>query len=188
MEAIALAFRTARENAPNLPLLYNDYMGWEAASDGHRTAVLKFLETMKGRGIPIDGLGIQSHLSLTEAGAGPTPAEQRAWRSFLDDVVGMGLTLTITEMDINDGKFAGSFAQRDRAVADYAKAYLDLTLSYSQVDMVMFWGMQDKYSWLQNFKPRGDGTLKRACPYDEYGRSKPLRDAVAAALRTAPAR
>ena len=46
-------------------------------------------------------------------------------------------------------------------VADYAKAYLDVMLSYPQLRDILAWGMVDRYSWLDGFDPRADKTLKR---------------------------
>ena len=35
---------------------------------------------------------------------------------------------------------------RDRMVADYGRAYLDLMLSYPQLGDILAWGMTDRYS------------------------------------------
>jgi endo-1,4-beta-xylanase len=42
-------------------------------------------------------------------------------------------------------------AVRDRMVADYGKAYLDIMLTYPQLGDVLCWGMCDRYGWLENF-------------------------------------
>jgi endo-1,4-beta-xylanase len=73
-------------------------------------------------------------------------------------------------------------AVRDRMVADYARAYLDLMFSYPQLRDVLCWGMVDRYSWLNGFDPRKDGTRKRGTPYDVDFRPKPLRQAIADAF------
>jgi endo-1,4-beta-xylanase len=77
---------------------------------------------------------------------------------------------------------------RDRAVADYARAYLDLMLSYPQVRQVLTWGLVDNHSWLQTRSPRADGLPKRPLIYDAQYRPKPLREAIADAFRAAPNR
>jgi endo-1,4-beta-xylanase len=48
--------------------------------------------------------------------------------------------------------------------------------------------MIDKYSWLQGQWLREDKKPKRPTLYDDDYKAKPLREAVAAALRAAPAR
>ena len=68
---------------------------------------------------------------------------EEPWRRFVDEVVGMGYKFVITEFDVNDRMAPTDFAQRDRMVADYAKAYLDLMLSYPQLRDLLAWGMVD---------------------------------------------
>jgi endo-1,4-beta-xylanase len=70
-------------------------------------------------------------------------------------------------------------------VADYARAYLDLTLSYPQVQQVLSWGLVDTYSWLQTETARADGLPERPTLYDGDYRAKPLREAMAAAFNGA---
>jgi endo-1,4-beta-xylanase len=100
----------------------------------------------------------------------------------------MGYKLVITEFDVNDQKAPTNVGVRDRMVADYAKAYLDLMLSYPQLGDVLAWGMIDRYSWLDGFDPRHDKTLKRGTPYDVNFRPKLLRKAMADAFAAASAR
>ena len=77
---------------------------------------------------------------------------------------------------------------RDAQIATAAKEYLDVMLSYKQLDQVLCWGMVDHFSWLQGFSPRADGTPQRPTPYDKNFKAKPLRHAMAAAFASAPAR
>lgn len=180
------AFHTAREMLPDGQLVYNDYMSWEPGHAKHRDGVLRLLEGFRQRGTPVDALGVQSHLLVLDGGP---KYEEEEWRRFIDEVVGMGYDLLITEFDVNDkGLPATDFIQRDRAVADYARAYLDLMLSYRQTGDVLAWGMVDRFSWLQGFMPRADKQPTRCCPYDDGYKAKPLRDAIAAALAGAAAR
>lgn len=190
-EVVDIAFHTAREAAPHAQLVYNDYMGWEPGGEKHRAGVLKLLERMKKNNVPVDALGVQSHIgSNNNPGGVPGFAEAREteWRKFLDEVVGMNLDLVITEFDVHDKDVPGDIPTRDRAVADLGGAYLDLMLSYPRLRYVTAWGLVDKYSWLQNRPPRADGLSKRPCPYDENYRPKLLRGAMANAFRAAPAR
>ena len=186
-----LAFHTARETAPHALLVYNDYMSWEPGNEAHRAGVLRCLEGFRRRGTPVDALGVQSHIgSGNNPGDGPAfgPHDEAAWRRFLDEVTGMGYRLLITEFDVHDRGLPADIAVRDRAVADYGKAYLDLMLSYPQLGDVLAWGMSDRYSWLQGRTPRADGLPKRPCPYDAEFRPKPLRGAIADALQGARSR
>lgn len=187
---VDLAFHTARAAVPAAELVYNDYMSWEPGFAAHRAGVLRLLEGFRKRGVPVDALGVQSHI-----GAGPEShdapfggREEREWRQFLDSVTGMGYRLLITEFDVDDRALPPDIASRDRAVADYAGRYLDLMLGYPQLNAVVAWGMVDRYSWLQQFRPRADGLPKRSCPYDADYLAKPLRNAIARALEAAAVR
>jgi endo-1,4-beta-xylanase len=164
-------------------------MSWERNSEDetHMRGVLKLLEGFRKRGTPVHTLGVQSHIGLLKKllvveivreSAGP-------WRAFLDEVVGMGYGLKITEFDVNDKMAPDAVAVRDRMVAEYAKAYLEIMLDYPQLRDVLAWGMVDRYSWLTGFDPRADKSIKRGTPYDLNFRPKPLRNAIAAAFSEA---
>ena len=187
-----LMYHTARAEAPHAELVYNDYMSWERNDEDetHIRGVLKLLEGFRKRGTPVDALGVQSHIRLlkTDPVAAVVRESQGPWRRFLDEVVGMGYKLVITEFDVNDRMAPGNVAKRDRMVADYARAYLDVMLSYRQLRDILCWGMCDRYSWLEGFDPRGDKLPKRGTPYDRHFRPKPLREAIAAAFAAAPPR
>jgi endo-1,4-beta-xylanase len=188
-EVIDFCFHSAREAAPKAQLVYNDYMSWSPKDAAHRAGVLKLLERLKKAGVPIDALGIQAHIGSNGMGAATAAdADIVEWRKFLDAVTAMGLDLVVTEFDVNDRYVGGAIAERDRVVADYAKAYLDVVLSYPQTRYVMAWGLSDKYSWLQHASPRPDGLPKRPTPYDETFQPKPLRAAIVQAFAAAPSR
>ena len=187
-----LMFHTARHEAPHAQLVYNDYMSWERnrEDETHIRGVLKLLEGFKKRGTPVDALGLQSHIRvLKPLTVGEIVRESEGpWRQFLDEVVAMGYELVITEFDVNDQKAPTTIAARDRMVADYARAYLDLMLSYPQLGDVLAWGMVDRYSWLEGFDPRVDKTPKRGTPYDANFRPKLLRKAIVDAFASARSR
>ena len=187
-----LMFHTARDAAPHAQLVYNDYMSWERNSEDetHIKGVLKLLEGFRKRGTPVDALGVQSHIRLLKPlGVAEIVREsEKPWRRFLDEVVGMGYQLVITEFDVNDRMAPANVVKRDRMVADYARAYLDIMLSYPQLGDLLCWGMCDRYSWLEAFDPRADRALKRGTPSDRSFRPKPLRQAIASSFEHARTR
>lgn len=185
-----VAFHTAREAAPHAQLVYNDYMSWEAGHERHRAGVMRLLEGFKSRGVPIDALGVQSHIGSgnSDDSVGFDTAQETEWRRFLDETTGMGLKLAITEFDVHDKNLPADPVVRDREVAALGRRYLDLMLEYPQLDTVMAWGMTDRYTWLQGRWPRQDGLAKRPTPYDTDFRAKPLRQAMAAAFEAAASR
>lgn len=189
-EVIEIAFHAARAAAPKAQLVYNDYMSWGPGNATHRAGVLALLERLKKNGAPIDALGVQGHIGPGASATTPTlsPADETEWRKFLNAVTGIGLDLVITEFDEGDQELPADIAVRDAAVAEVARRYFDVMLSYPQLRYVMAWGLVDKYSWLQGRWPRTDGLAKRPNPYDDDYRPKPLREAIAAAFRAAPTR
>ncbi len=185
------AFRAARAHAPHAELVYNDYMSWEAGNEKHRAGVLRLLEGFRKRGTPVDALGVQSHIgvfatstSIAALVAQLTPE----WRRFLDAVTGMGYRLVISEFDVRDRSLPADIAIRDQGVADFAQAYLDVTLSYPQINDVLVWGMSERFSWLRGFEPRPDGMATRGSPYDRDYRPTPLYTGIRRALAAAPMR
>jgi endo-1,4-beta-xylanase len=182
-----LAFHTAREALPEGELVYNDYMSWEPDHRAHCNDVLRLLEGFRRRNVPVDTLGIQSHIEMfsIDPATGVGPYAEREWRRFLDEAVAMGYKLMITEFDVKDKALPGAIPERDAKVADFSRRYFDLMLEYGELKDILAWGMVDRFSWLQGFAPRDDGLEVRCCPYDSGYRAKPLRDALAASLTTA---
>src|SRR5438067_4852635 len=191
-EFLDLMFHTARAEAPHAQLVYNDYMSWERnpVDEMHMKGVLRLLEGFRKRGTPVDALGVQSHIRLLKHApvADIVRESEGPWRRFIDEVVGMGYKLVITEFDVNDHAAPSAPRIRDQMVADYARAYLDLMLSYPQLGDVLAWGMTDRYSWLTGFAPRPDKSINRGTPYDVNFQPKPLRAAIAQAFRSASVR
>jgi endo-1,4-beta-xylanase len=194
IEQIDLAFRLAHEYAPHAQLVYNDYMRGDLGSTRHRAGVLAMLADLKKRGTPVHALGLQSHIGswddVSSGGAERAKADLLEWRRFLDEVTGMGYELLITEFDVNDRRLPADIARRDAGVAAAARDYLDLTLSYPGLRDFLLWGMADHINWLQTWDeaPRTDKLPMRPCPYDGQLRAKPLRQAMAEAMRSMPAR
>jgi endo-1,4-beta-xylanase len=182
-----LAFHTAREQLPQGELVYNDFMGWEPNFRRHCAGVLRLLEGFRKRGTPVDALGVQSHIEMfsLDPASGVGPYLETEWRRFLDEVVGMGYKLLITEFDVKDKALPGAIARRDERVADFARRYFDVMLDYDALGDILAWGMVDKFSWLQGFSPRADKLEVRGTPYDDAYNPKPLRRALAQAFASA---
>jgi endo-1,4-beta-xylanase len=182
-----LAFHTARDQLPEAELVYNDYMSWEPAHSAHCADVLRLLEGFRARNVPVDTLGIQSHIEMfsLDPATGVGPYRETEWRRFLDEVVAMGYRLLITEFDVKDKALPGPIVGRDAKVADYSRRYFDVMLDYAELGDILAWGMVDRFSWLQGFAERDDGLEVRCCPYDSNYRAKPLRTAIAESLAAA---
>lgn len=182
---IDIAFRTARRVDPNAILTYNDYgiEGEDAGSTAKRAAVLALVRGMQQRGVPIDAVGIQSHIS-----AGPNHTYGPALQQFMADVQALGLKLMLTEMDVNDRDLPTDIPTRDAAVADVYASYLKTTLANPAVIALLTWGITDKYTWLNHEDARKDGQPERCLPFDADLKPKPAFASELAALKAAPRR
>ncbi len=186
---IDIAFRTARRVDPHALLTYNDY-GIEAedpASSAKRAAVLALVRGMQQRGVPIDAVGIQSHIT-----AGPKPDGSHTYgpalAQFIKDVQSLGLKIMLTEMDVNDRDLPSDIPTRDKAVADTYTQYLNLTLANPAVLALLTWGITDRSTWLNHEGARKDGLPERCLPFDPDLKPTPAFFAELTALKSAPPR
>jgi endo-1,4-beta-xylanase len=185
IERYPLFFEIARQADPKARLAYNDYglEQDEAWCDRRRAATLKLLEGWVARGTPLDVLGVQAHLNAS------SKFSQRKLSDFLDQVRALGLTVQITELDVRDTQVQGDIAARDAAVASMYKAFADVCLSHSSVEMIVLWNVTDADSWLNdkwNRAPqRADGLPSRPTLFDESGQPKPAFAALQQSLRDA---
>lgn len=183
---IDIAFHHAREVDPR-PMRFLTDFGIEHDSprcERRRTALLKLLDRLMARNVPVDAVGIQGHLKPYREGF-----NQALFARFLEQLSGYGLALSITEFDVADRGGPPNPDKRDKEVASVAKAFLDVALDNPAMRSVLCWGLSDRYSWLSNFKDYKwpDGQLSRGLPLDGGMRRKPLWDAIAAAFDAAPA-
>jgi endo-1,4-beta-xylanase len=176
---IEVAFRTARRVDPKALLCYNDY-GIEAEDEGSakkRAAVLGLLRGMKAKGIPLDALGVQSHIA-----AGGGAVYGAGLKAMLAEARAMGLKVLVTEMDVNDRALGPEIPLRDAAVAKTYESYLKTVLADPAVIAVLTWGITDKYTWLNGEDSRTDKVAERPLPFDAEMRSKPAVGAIRQAL------
>jgi endo-1,4-beta-xylanase len=123
---IEAAFRAARAADPNAKLCYNDYNtdGINAKSTG----IYNMVRDFKSRGVPIDCVGMQSHL-----GTGIDSTYQANLQRFAD----LGVDVQITELDVMQG-------------GNQANIYATVTkacLAVSRCTGITVWGVRDCDSW-----------------------------------------
>jgi endo-1,4-beta-xylanase len=179
----------ARDADPKARLVLNEFdVEYDMPyHDRRREAVLRSWN-MRKRGIPIDALGVQAHLS-----AGIYPFSERKLRDYLAAVAAMDLEIQITELDCTDEVAPADISSRDRMVADEYRRFLDVALDEPAVKIVSTWGLSDRYSWIvrHEVKPercRWDGMEERPLPFDRDLVRKPVWHALAAAFARAPTR
>jgi endo-1,4-beta-xylanase len=166
---IEQGLRWAHEADPNAKLFYNDYDAEEVNKKSD--AIYAMAQDFKKRGVPLDGIGFQTHISLKF----DDPAKLASYAKNLDRFAKLGLELHITELDIrlNDNTPASLAAQ--------ARLYGEITTLCVQqpaCKLIQTWGVTDKTSWIPQFY-KGQGW---ALLWDENYQKKPAYQAVHVAL------
>lgn len=188
-EYLDLAYRTAREADPKAKLTYNEY-GIEDESESNakkREATLALLKRFKAANVPIDALGIQSHIK-----AGASQAFGKGLRGLISSAQSMGLEVYLTELDVNDDAVQVSdLAARDRIVADVYRDYLTVALESKAVRAVLTWGLTDAHTWLNGIKSHREklpNRPQRPLPFDADYKPTPAFLAMRDAFDKAPHR
>ncbi|MDD4010347.1 MAG: endo-1,4-beta-xylanase [Fermentimonas sp.] len=168
-EFIPLAFQYAHEADPDAQLYYNDYNEWYPEK---RKTVTRLINTIKERGLRIDGIGMQGHIGMTR----PTLEE---YQETIDGYVNAGVKVLITELDMSalpEPRRMGGANLADREtyrkeidpyteglpeevsiewnnrMMDFFNLFLDNSDNIIRVTM---WGVSDGDSWKNGFPVRG---------------------------------
>jgi endo-1,4-beta-xylanase len=184
---IDMAFHAARQADPEAKLYLNETateanIWW---SQARRKAILKLIDRMIARNVPIDGFGIEAHLT----GFG-VDYSQKVIADFVKELTDRGLEVLVTELDVSDRSGPADPVARDARVSFLAKLFLDAVFSVEGAKGCLTWGITDKYSWL-SVTPRfnrDDGLHSRGLPFDEDFKPKPMFEAMIAAYSNAPER
>lgn len=147
---IETAFRVAREvGGPDIKLYINDYGTDDPVKRDH---MYRLVKELLEKGVPIDGVGHQTHIDIYG------PSVERIIES-MKKFAELGLDNIITELDMsiyswNDRKDYGENIPDD-ILNKQAKRYQELFKALKEnrdiVSAVVFWGISDKYSWLNGF-------------------------------------
>ena len=192
---IEMAFRFAHEADPTAQLYYNDYnLDYPAKRDG----AVRLIQSLKERGVQIDGVGSQAHHKLTT----PTVAEIDSSLRLLGAT---GVKVHVTELDVDMlpqatrnatadvSERAGPAPDLDPYKAGLpdslqealAKRYEDVFRVYLQhrdvIDRITFWGVADHDSWLNGWPVRGRTNYPLL--FDRQNQPKPAYDRVMALSR-----
>jgi endo-1,4-beta-xylanase len=187
---IARAFEYAHEADPKAELYYNDYnLDYEAKRKG----AIELVKKLKQQGLTVSAIGTQGHHKMH------TPTLQEiddSMKAFKE----LGVKVVVTELDVDvlpavTRQPTADISARAQATAnsnpyaaglpdDMQKAlsqrYADLFALYLKykdtVTRVTFWGVTDRYSWLNNFPAAGRTNYPML--FDREGKTKPAYDAV----------
>ncbi|KAI0636067.1 endo-1,4-beta-xylanase C precursor [Trametes polyzona] len=163
---VSIALKAARAADPNAKLYINDYNIEQSGAKS--TAMLNLVKQLIADGVPIDGVGFQSHFVV-----GQIPG---TFQQTLEQFTALGLEVAITELDIRM-----TLPATDALLAQQQKDYQTVVQTCMNVKGcvgVTIWDWTDKYSWVPStFSGQG-----AALPWDENFNKKPAYSGIVAAL------
>ncbi len=153
---IEKAFQYAHEADPNAKLFYNDYS--VVINPIKRKAILSFLNNLRAKGIPIDGIGIQMHIFNGFP-------ENLEISSAIDDIWRNDYLIHISELDVSMNPLSQQMQEAPQnELTRQAEKYLYIFRTYDRIpDKYKFgitiWGIGDSDSWIRYFYNRDDYPL-----------------------------
>jgi endo-1,4-beta-xylanase len=169
------AFRWAHEADSGALLFYNETGG--EGLGGKSDAIYAMVKDFRTRGVPIDGVGLQMHLSRLDY-------DTAAVADNIARLTKLGLQVHITELDISlpvdaNGQASASDLEKH---ADLYQKVVRACLQHSGCTAIQTWGFTDKYSWIGS---HSHGTRGAALPFDRAYQPKPAYSAILNELRAA---
>lgn len=185
VQYVDYAFFAAASTDPAAKLVWNEHHLEHDTPDEARCrqVALTLLKAMKSRGVPVQVLGLQSHLRAQD------PVGGADFERFLKEVLDLGVEIYITEMDVDDTHVQGSPAQRDDVVASVYGKYLDTVMRIANPKVIVFWQLTDKTNWIDwdakthAERRRTDGSQHRPAPLDNSLQDKPAYKAIIQAVQ-----
>ena len=132
-------------------------------------AVLRWVTEQKAAGVPIDGVGFQSHLTCNCPGCNDTATIAATMQRY----VKADFKVWVTELDV---QMAEGCTEEDQAAVYSAVLGACLALK-EHCDAFMVWGFSDRYTWLPTKAPN---------LYTADYRPKPAYYALREVLQQAP--
>jgi endo-1,4-beta-xylanase len=166
---IEQAFRWAHEADPEALLFYNEGGHSEGLNRGS-DAMYAMVKDFKARDVPIDGVGIQMHVS-------PNDFDLSQVAPNMARLTALGLQVHITELDVElPVDSMGSFLKDDleRQAAIY-RGIVRVCMQSPGCTAIQTWGFTDKYSWIGS---HSHGKRGGALPFDRLYQPKPAYDAM----------
>jgi len=175
---IQQAFRWAREADPHALLFYNDNRG--EGINVKSDAIYAMVKDFRHRGVPIDGVGLQMHISRLDLDTASIAAN-------IARLTALGVQVHITELDVSLPVDPSGMAGKDDLLrqAEVYRGIVRACLQSPGCTAIQSWGFTDKYSWIGS---HSHGTRGAALPFDRAYKPKPAYDAMVEELSRKPVR
>jgi endo-1,4-beta-xylanase len=151
---IIKAFEYAHAADPDAKLYYNDY---NTERPDKRERIYKLLKSLKDKGVPIDGVGLQAHWSIYE------PSEKELVTA-IERYSSLGLKIQFTELDLSiypweknkrtkraNESDAYTAELEARQVAKYKMVFNVFRKYKNVITNVTFWNISDRRTWLDGY-------------------------------------
>lgn len=162
---VEIAFRAAHDADPDAHLFLNE-IGTEHPGPKSE-AVLRLAGELVRRGVPIHGVGYETHTTVLDF------PRKRYLATQFATLASAGLGAAVTEMDVTippEGAPPQALALQARAYGEAARACAEA----ANCTGLTVWGVTDEYSWR--------GADQRPLAFDPDGRPKPAFAAIVQAL------
>lgn len=138
-EYVALAFQAAHRADPSAKLFYNDFSA--ERPNAKSAAIYNMAVALKEQGVPIDGIGMQAHVSPNYY---PT---QAALESVISRLEGAGLESELTEVTVNMANVSGLTDEEKLALqTEIYQGMVAACQAHLGCTRVTTWGVTDKYT------------------------------------------
>jgi len=173
---IEQAFRWARAADPQALLFYNEAEG--EGLNRKSDAIYAMVKDFKHRGIPLDGIGLQLHISKLEF-------DTTALAGNIARLTALGVQVHITELDVSLPVDSSGLARPDdlRRQAETYRGVVRACLQSAGCTAIQTWGFTDKYSWIGS---HSHGARGAALPFDRAYAPKPAYAAMLEELASHP--
>ncbi|MEU5864308.1 endo-1,4-beta-xylanase [Nonomuraea sp. NPDC047529] len=160
---IADAFRWAHAADPAAKLYINDFNAeW---SNRKRDGLYNLVHDLRAQGVPIDGVGFQTHAMIADPMPATLPLTQL--KSTLKLFAELGVDVAVTELDVRLKLPVD--ADKLAAQGEVYRRAAEACLAVARCVSLTMWGLTDKYSWV----PSGVPGWGAAHPLDEKLAKKP---------------
>jgi endo-1,4-beta-xylanase len=164
---IELAFQTAHELSPDTILILNDNIVYgphglgsddgvwtNSITNGESNAIFNFAKKEIEKGIPINGIGIESHLAAIDFVVEDIDANIEKYKADLTTLIErygkLGVDVYITELDVNIAGLPSEWnnQQKQHLKAQIYRAIFEACLYSENCKSVTTWGFSDTATWM----------------------------------------
>ena len=164
------SFIWARQADPHAKLLLNDFNDEVYSTTSNN--MYSYIESAKQRGVPIDGIGMQMHIDASKR------PDKKEVISNMQRFGKLGVSVYVTEFDVNMGSVLGSSDYKNRLQAAIYYDMVRACIESKVCPSFSILGITDKETWYNYIGSKNANPL----PFDKNYNPKPAYYALYSAL------